>query len=341
MARGLTVLCWLVAAPGVLWAAVRLLGVERGPLVQLLAFTPYVAGWSLVPVALALALRRWWPAGVAVVAALALIAVVAPRAIGGGAGRADGPTLRVLTANLLAGAGDARTLVGLIREYDVDVLAVQEFTPAAADRLDAEGLAELMPHRQLNPIVGTAGSGLYSRLPLTGGGVRRNPGGFTQAYATLTAPGAVPATVESVHPAAPYSLEMLPDWERDLDAQPRATPDGPVRILAGDFNATLDHAPLRRLLASGYRDAADAAGAGLTGTWGPYLPNHRHSSDGVPAIRRMAARITGDRIPPVTIDHVLVDRRVGVRDVSVLRLPGSDHRPVYAELALPRGDVGG
>jgi endonuclease/exonuclease/phosphatase (EEP) superfamily protein YafD len=319
MVRGLTVLCWAVAAPGVLWAAVRLLGVERGPLVQLLAFTPYVAAASLIPVALALALRRWWPAGVAAVAAVALIAVVAPRAVGGAADT-GGPTLRVLTANLLAGAGDAETLVRLVRQHEVDVLAVQEFTPEAATRLDAHGLAELLPHRQLNPVVGTAGSGLYSRFPLTGTGVRTNQGGFTQAFGTLTAPGAAPTTVESVHPAAPYALEKLRDWKRDLDGQPRATPDGPVRVLAGDFNATLDHAPLRRLLSSGYRDAADAAGAGLTGTWGPY---------------------DGDRIPPVTIDHVLVDRRVGVRDVSVLRLPGSDHRPVYAELALPRGDLGG
>jgi endonuclease/exonuclease/phosphatase (EEP) superfamily protein YafD len=177
-----------------------------------------------------------------------------------------------------------------------------------------------MPHRRLNPIVGTQGSGLYSRFPLTETGVRENSGGFTQAYGTLTAPGAAPTTVESVHPTAPYALEKLRDWERDLDGQPRATPDGPVRILAGDFNSTLDHAPLRRLISSGYRDAADAAGAGLTGTWGPY---------------------DGDRIPPVTIDHVLVDRRVGVRDVSVFHLPGSDHRPVYAELSLPRGDLGG
>lgn len=319
MARGLTVLCWAVAAPGVLWAAVRLLGIERGPLVQLLAFTPYVAAASLIPVALALALRRWWPAGVAAVAAVALIAVVAPRAVGGAADT-GGPTLRVLTANLLAGAGDAETLVRLVRQHEVDVLAVQEFTPEAATRLDAYGLAELLPHRQLNPVVGTSGSGLYSRFPLVGTGVRTNRGGFTQAFGTLTAPGAAPTTVESVHPMAPYALEKLRDWERDLDGQPRATPGGPVRVLAGDFNATLDHAPLRRLLSSGYRDAADAAGAGLTGTWGPY---------------------DGDRIPPVTIDHVLVDRRVGVRDVSVLRLPGSDHRPVYAELALPRGDLGG
>jgi len=41
--------------------------------------------------------------------------------------------------------------------------------------------------------------------------------------------------------------------------------------------------------------------------------------------------------PRVTIDHVLADRRVGVRRVDVRPLPGGDHRAVFAELVLPPG----
>ncbi|SDY56281.1 Uncharacterized conserved protein YafD, endonuclease/exonuclease/phosphatase (EEP) superfamily [Micromonospora pattaloongensis] len=314
--RALTGLCWLLAVPGLLWALVRLFGLERGPLVQLVAFTPYVAGWSLMPPLIALALRRWWPASVAGVAALALLGVVAPRALPADAPRGAGPTLRIATANVLAGDGDAAALIRLVRAERVDVLAVQEFTPETRAALDRDGLGELLPHRQLNPEVGTTGSALYARFPLSDTGIRRNPGffGFTQAYATVAVPGAPPVLVESAHPSAPFSLAMLPDWFADLRAQPRATPDGPLRILAGDFNATLDHAPLRALLDSGYVDAAAAAGQGLVGTWGPY---------------------DGDLIPPVTIDHVLVDRRVAVRTVSVHPVPGSDHRAVVAELTLP------
>ena len=54
-----TVLIWLLILPGLLWALVRLGGLERGPLVQLLSFTPYFAAWSIVPAALALGTRRW------------------------------------------------------------------------------------------------------------------------------------------------------------------------------------------------------------------------------------------------------------------------------------------
>nr|WP_091604309.1 endonuclease/exonuclease/phosphatase family protein [Micromonospora mirobrigensis] len=315
--RGGTALCWALVAPGLGWTVVRLPGLERGPLVQAVAFTPYLAGWSLLALVAALALRRRWPALVAGLTAVALVGVVAPRALPARQPDAGGPPVRLLTANLLHGDADPGELVELVRSHRVDVLVVQEFTPGAEAGLDRAGLGALLPHRQLNPEVGTTGSGLYSRFPLSDPQVRRNRGfNFTQASATVAAPGAPPVRVESAHPAAPWSVAVVDDWRTDLAGQPPATPDGPLRILAGDFNATLDHAPLRALLDTGYADAADAVGAGLSGTWGPY---------------------DGDLIPPVTIDHVLVDRRIAVRAVDVHPLPGSDHRAVLAELRLPAG----
>ena len=311
-----TVLCWVVVAPTAAWAAVRLASLDRGPLVQALAFTPYVAGWSVLALALAVALRRWWPAAVAALAAVALLGVVAPRALAAPQPAATGPTIRLLTANLLAGAADAPTLVELVRQHRVDVLTVQEFTPDAQAALDRLGLDRLLPYRNLNAQDGTPGSGLYSRWPISDAGIRNNRGGwgFSQAYGTVAVPGSPPVRIESAHPAAPYALDQVGAWHADLAAQPPATPDGDLRILAGDFNSTLDHGPLRALLRTGYVDAADATGKGLTGTWGPY---------------------DGDLIPPVTIDHVLLDRRMAAEAVSVHHLPGSDHRPVLATIRLP------
>ena len=88
-----------------------------------------------------------------------------------------------------------------------------------------------------------------------------------------------------------------------------------MQILAGDFNATLDHSEFRALLDRGYLDAADAAGEGWTPTW-PAPPKQR-------------------RALPLTIDHILVDRRVRVEKVTVVRIPRSDHRAVIAVLRLP------
>ncbi|MDQ0368967.1 endonuclease/exonuclease/phosphatase family protein [Catenuloplanes indicus] len=314
--RPLSVVCWVAAGPFAVWALVRGAGLDYGPAIQLIAFTPYVTGAALVVALVTLVLRRWAPAVLAVLAAVALTAMVLPRAVpDADRGAAEGPVLRVLTANVLGGGAQPDALIALVREHDVDVLAIQEFTGAVGAALDARGLAGELPYRQLHAIDSAAGSALYSRYPLTDVGVRVHSSQFTQAYGTVNVPGAAPVLAESVHPMAPWGMPVLDDWRTDLGNLPRATPDGPVRLLLGDFNSTLDHSPLRALVASGYRDAADATGRGLLGTWGPY--------DGSP-------------IPPVQLDHVLADRRIRVESLEVLRLPGSDHRPVFATLRLPR-----
>jgi endonuclease/exonuclease/phosphatase (EEP) superfamily protein YafD len=309
-----TVLVWLLVAPGLIWAIIRLFGWERGLLVPVFAFTPYAAAWSVLPLALAVATRRWPAAVVALVAVLALAAAVLPRFFPDrDRGRVDGVPLTVMTSNMLYGGADPETIVRLVKDNDVGVLAVQEFTPEGRAALATAGLEDLLPFTSLGDEPGASGSGIYSRFPVIGAAVRRNGGGMLQAYGTVQPPGAQEIFVESAHPLAPAGLIQLPGWKRDLDAEPVPSSDGPARILLGDFNATLDHAPLRRLIARGYRDAADTDGQGLVRTWpGP-----------------------GTALPPVTIDHVLADRRIGVRKVSVHRIPQSDHRAVIAALTVP------
>jgi endonuclease/exonuclease/phosphatase (EEP) superfamily protein YafD len=307
--------CWLLVMPGAILALVRVLGLERGPLVQLLAFTPYAAAAALLPLAIALLARRWGPAAVAAMAVLAFAVAVVPRVVPDGAAPPPtGPVVRILTANLRFGGVDPEAVVELVHDQRVDALALQELTGDAARGLAQAGLGHDLPYREVHPEGGASGSAIYSRFPLTHGGVRVNPGGFWQAYATMAVPGGPPLMVESVHPCAPFGLNQLDCWRADLAGQPPATPDGPVRVLAGDFNATLDHAALRRLIGTGYRDAAASVGTGLTPTWGAY---------------------GGRKVPPVTLDRVLADERIGVRDVSVHPLPESDHRAVVAELVLP------
>jgi len=88
--------------------------------------------------------------------------------------------------------------------------------------------------------------------------------------------------------------------------------DGQV-VVAGDFNATLDHRQLRSILGVGYRDAAEQVGAGLVRTY--------------PAERR---------IPPfVGIDHVLIRGGPVATAFETRAVAGSDHRAVAAAIALP------
>ncbi|GAA1616187.1 endonuclease/exonuclease/phosphatase family protein [Actinoplanes couchii] len=313
---GVTVVLWLLVVPGALWFLGRAFGLERGALIMLFAGTPFVAAWTLIPFLAALVARRWATAIVAGIVAAGMAVCVLPRAL---PDRDQGPTegvaLRVLTINTLYGEADAAQIVQLVRDGDVGVLAVQEFTPRGESALKAAGIGDLLPHQQLTAARDAGGSGLYSRYPMLTRSTRDNDGGFQQATATIQPDGAAPVYLESVHPLAPAGPDMYDGWRSDIREQPAAGGDGPAKILLGDFNATLDHGVLRDLIDTGYRDAASTVGKGLVPSWPAF-----NGSRGL-----------------VTIDHVLVDERIGVRDVEVHSVTDSDHRAIFASLVLPAG----
>ncbi len=307
---------WPATAAVTAIALVRVLDADRGvALVQLISFTPYFALFAVAAAILAGLTRRLLAAATAALAAIALLACVAPRAFGG-PDAGVGTPLVVMAANLRVGGADAESIVDLVREARVDVLALQEFTPDAEERLASAGLLELLPYRESHPQTGVEGSAVYARWPLRDGGMRlASPVGFEQAYATVTLPNGATVTVESVHPVPPIDGDALPNWETGLRDQHRGDAAGPPRILAGDFNATLDHSALRDLLDTGFRDAADEVGAGLTPTW-PFYGRR-------PLIT-----------PTIALDHGLVPAGVGVRDFRAVTIPRTDHRAIVATLVI-------
>jgi endonuclease/exonuclease/phosphatase (EEP) superfamily protein YafD len=308
----ISVLGWVAAGLCLLFAVLRIAAVDRiVPLAQFMAFTPYVVPTAFGLTVATFALGLAGPGVTAALATAALAAAVAPRLVKR-APAVDGRPLRVLTANLLGECADPAALVATAREQRVDLLAVQELTPAAVERLDEAGIGEVFPHRALHPAPRSHGSGIFSRYPLSNGAVRVHPCQKRQSSATVAVPGAGPLRVESAHPSAP-NFHNTACWRNDLRAQPAAGDGGPPAILLGDFNATLDHGLLRRVIAAGYRDAGAATGRGLRPTW-PFAIHH---------------------YPPVTLDHVLVDRRLGITQYTVIKVPGSDHRAVLTEVTVP------
>lgn len=305
-------LIWAAVVPVALWPVLRLLGIDNGfPLAALTAFTPYAAIGALLVAGVALALRNWAAATVATAATLLLAIAVLPRAVGDGTVEANGrKTFVVLAANVHHGTADPKALVALVDRYHPDLLSVEELTPSFDRALTAAGLRSRLPNAVLETHPGTSGAGLYSHLAM-----RKLPGPhrfvFRMPRALLTLPDGRSLRVVGVHPYPPQ-MNRTSEWEEALASLPgggRGTP----WLLAGDFNATLDQSQLRDLLDRGYRDAGDVAGKGLE----PTFPSGGHM------------------IPPVTIDHVLADHRLGIVSYSVADIPSSDHRAVEAELALP------
>lgn len=306
-------LIWLVVVPLGAWALVRVFGLDSGvPLVPLMAFTPYVAVAAFLVAGMALALRNWAAAAVAALTTLCLALAVLPRAIGDGTVDPGGrETLTVLSANVYRGKGDPEALVELVDRYDADLLAVQELTPRFARELREAGIRRRLPQAIEETRQGAAGGGIYSRFPIRPIAIG-SPTFFRQPRVDLRLPDGRHLRLVDIHPLTP-GRTGIDVWEDSLGDLP-ATGDGVPWVLLGDFNATLDHSRLRELLDRGYRDAGNVAGKGLEPTW----PNRDH-----------------DLPPVITIDHVLADERLDLVDYGVEDLPGSDHRSIHAELALP------
>ncbi|MCW2878043.1 MAG: endonuclease [Sphaerisporangium sp.] len=310
-------LAWLAVTPFAAWAVGRVGGLERGSFpAQIMTATPYAAAGSLVPVLLSVLSRKKVVTAVALATTAVLGFSVLPRAFGDApaASAASGQQFTVLTVNLFFGHGDAQTVVDLVRRHRPDILNTQELTPGAVADLDAAGLKELMPHRVLQDEWSAAGSGIFSIHPVTQLDGLFRVIGHNMPAVTLSLPSGARLEIVDVHTFPPLGPQVT-EWTEGLRALPPGSTSGPFRILAGDFNASLDHAEMRRLMARGYHDAGDATGNGLTPTW--------------PANKR---------VPPlITIDHVLADQRVSVRSYHVYDVPGTDHRAVLTELSLPAG----
>jgi hypothetical protein len=306
-----------MALPWAVWAALRATGTERGfPLVPAMSFTPYAAVTSVLPLAAAVRVRSR-TAGLTAAASGAVLvgAVLARRGHGPSPSALGGPRLRLATVSLRRGLVRPGPVIDLVRRLDVDVLSVQELTPRAESRLRAAGIDGLLPWAHVVPArpgsVPSASGAVWTRLPAEEADAV--PGVFEQPTVRLAVPGAQAVEITAVHTAPPAtSPRSVRDWAGDLAALP--APDGAVlRVLAGDFNATVDHAALRAVLRRGWVDAALLVGRGLDWTWRPLrLP-----------------------CPRLTIDHVLIDPHISVATVQLVRLPGSDHRALVADLVLP------
>ncbi|MGW2278453.1 endonuclease/exonuclease/phosphatase family protein [Streptomyces sp. NPDC001770] len=310
---------WVLAACGLVLAvpaallAVRLTGRDAStylavPMV-LFPHTAFLALLVLVLTTTVRALRSWAVAAVALLLIVAQVWLVTPRFVSDSAAvPPSAARLRVATLNTDEGAADPAAVVEMVRAERIDVLAVEQTPARGLDALDRAGLGALLPYHALHP---EYDSSIYSRTPLTGADTTDIDTVWPQTTAGITVGG---RTVRLVAVHTYYPLGNPGRWSRDMySLAVLAQDDGPDAVFLGDFNATLDHAPMRSLLAAGLTDTHAELGEG----WAPTWP--------------VGAGIAP---PLVQLDHVL--HGSGLVGVSVREhtVPGTDHRAVVAELAV-------
>ncbi len=310
------------------------------PVAQIVSARGSLAVVLLVVAALALLLSlarsmRAFGASIAVIALLAAganAAVAATRGVGSsGLPERTADSLRVMTWNTAGEATSAQDIATNAVAMDADVVALPETAESVGEEVAVtmRGLGKPMwvHHVQLHPdvtngpqawdttILISPDLGEYSVIASSEDGTS-NTGTLPSAVA-MPVDGDGPIIV-AVHAVAPRR-EAMASWQSDLQwiADQCATDDV---ILAGDFNATVDH--MARYGVGGGTmgrcvDAATATGNGAVGTWPTDLP----ALAGAP------------------IDHVMASSGWRATGSVVLRSQdesGSDHRPLIVQLEPAR-----
>jgi endonuclease/exonuclease/phosphatase (EEP) superfamily protein YafD len=256
-------------------------------------------------------------AAVAFLAALVAFSWIAPLYLGSRSSVDGRGELVVMAQNLEY--GDARLIADRGIQAGVDLLVVTEAPGPAVLQLRA--MAKELPYTAGFREWGREGSVVLSRYPLTD--VTQISDGGDSRVVTVHTPQFGYVDLVALHPTPPYhkagwsaDYERITDYLRDHYAAGGALHNRPV-IIAGDFNATLDHAPIRRMRVMGFTDAADQLNLGFQPTW--------------PAPR--SVQRFGISVPPlVQIDHVMSSPALVVTSLTTFHSEGADHLGVLAKL---------
>ncbi|MCW2785896.1 MAG: hypothetical protein JWP74_2413 [Marmoricola sp.] len=259
------------------------------------------------------ALKRWVTGAIALVlAATGFQAfVIGPLYLGS---HSSGPVdLTVLCLNLRLGHGDATQTVALVRREKPQVASFEEVTPAELQRLIAAGIRSTLPYSAGSPGAGSAGTVVFSSYPLSAG----VPVPLRHHSYAIRVQAPRPFWLVAVHMAQPLDApgEWRAGWGVLNDLLP--TLKGPV-VVAGDFNTTVFHGPMRQLLGNGFSDAARTANSG----WQPTWPSGSLLLPGMPSGLGLMA-----------IDHVITNGSFKAVSTDAYDVDGSDHRALVARLA--------
>ena len=338
MIRRLVALLLVLAVAAALLVALwpQVLDLQRTwPATQLVSFrgaaAVVAAGVAVVLFVVALVARPVRSLASSVAVLLLVFGAVSAGFVGArGLGRDDfveaQPTdVTVLAWNTLGGAPGADRIAALAVEEGAEVVSLPETdaetAAAVAAAMEAAGLPmsvltvaydDVASAKPTSLLISTALGQYAVAVDEAGVAVETTP----QMPSVVATPvsGTGP-TIVAAHPQAPTRDDM-PAWRDGLTALAEACRTGDV-IMAGDFNATVDHmAGLGR--AGGAlgrcRDAAVSTANGGLGTW---------PADVAPLLG-------------APIDHVMATRQwytTGFKVVTDLDDAGSDHRPVVAQLS--------
>ncbi len=300
--------------PQDLSAAGRVYGVAAAAAFYGRVFT-FHAGLALAAAAaVGLVARRWRLAAVAGGAAAACLLPTGYACRPRTPPAAAGPTLRVMSVNLMYDRPDAAGLADAIRGVDPDLVLMEEYQ----DRLHAAlrpALSAAYPYQCLEPRLKADGLAVYSKRPFVDP-PRPDVAGERAQIRVVVRLGGRPVAVYVVHPHAPLGVRSIHAGRlQTVDLARQLVADRLPAVAAGDWNFTAETPNAAALARAGLTDAFDLAGGGRASTW-PVLPRWRAW------------------LPGVRIDHVYLTPGLTCTRYATGPFDGSDHLPIVADVSV-------
>ncbi|NIK57449.1 endonuclease/exonuclease/phosphatase family protein [Kribbella shirazensis] len=286
---------------------------ELTPLTQLAAFRPQILVVVLA-LALLMLVRRGWRIAAALIGVLGLIgvALTVPRELSAARPAPDGAReLTIMVANVLGGGARAADVAEVIRERKPDLVSLPEAQVDVREEIRAQLQDQQYKGFTTQPsrAVPSATSVLVSAA--LGDVAFASEPGTTFGTVVVTGGNLGPIRLIAYHGYPPLP-DAVTTWKKDLQKVRQWCAQNPPMVVAGDFNATVDHADFRHALGGYCRSVGPAVGGGLQGTW----PADQ------PAVLR------------TQIDHVVVSRQLQPRRFTTYPIRGTDHRAVVATVAV-------
>nr|WP_246326283.1 endonuclease/exonuclease/phosphatase family protein [Actinomycetospora corticicola] len=244
------------------------------------------------------------------------VADVAGRTVGSATVTGTSGGLVVLALNTYTGDADADDLAALIQARNPDLVSLPEARGDLRRRLDSrldEGQGGT-GYRSYSADDADDASGMtvFVRSSLGRPTVTQDRDGTYPAI-VVDLPRSAPGVASGLrfvadHPRSPKPGDTF-GWVRDVGRLARWCDADRPTIIAGDMNATADHALFRSATAD-CTDAGSATGDGVTGTWPSWVPAFLGAQ----------------------IDHVLVTGGPRPLGFEIAPVGGTDHRAVLARI---------
>lgn len=222
---------------------------------------------------------------------------------------------RLMTLNTKEGNADADAIVAMVREENVEILALQEVTQSLLDRLAAAGLYDVLPYYVTSVATDSDNGGMngvWSMAPMSSVSQSLLPIETSQMPAGTVMLGDVPVRFVSAHPNSPTRGKQSL-WSEGLDTVGDLKDYDWTYVIMGDFNSSWDHPRFRSLLGDTFVDAGEQSGEGFHFTY--------PGDSAIPAL--------------IEIDHIVHDKSVVVSDLDTADIAGADHKALLGTLEVP------